>query len=80
VSLSRIQALVAKHLHVDVECVTDEAHFRDDLRADWLNRLELLILIEDRFADVEFPDGDSDQIETVGDLIRYIEDVRSPGR
>jgi acyl carrier protein len=80
IQIGEIRALVAKHLHVDVERVTDEAHFRDDLRADWLNRLELLILIEDRFADVEFPDGDSDQIETVGDLIRYIEDVRSADR
>jgi hypothetical protein len=34
-------------------------------------------LIEDQFADMEVMDGDADQIETVGDLIRYIEDARS---
>jgi acyl carrier protein len=38
--------------------------------------MELLILIEDQFVGVEFMDDDADQIETVGDLIRYIEDVR----
>jgi acyl carrier protein len=75
IQVDDIRALIAKHLHVDVERVTDEAHFSDDLHADWLNRLELLILIEDRFADVEFPDGNSDKIETVGDLIRYVQDV-----
>jgi acyl carrier protein len=76
IQVGEIRALVAKHLHVDVERVTDEAHLSDDLGADWLNRLELLILIEERFIDVEFPDGNSDQIETVGDLIRYIRDAR----
>jgi acyl carrier protein len=72
----QIRALVAKHLGVDIERVTDEAHFSDDLGADWLDRLELLILIEDQFAGLEILDGDADQIEVVGDLIRYIEDAR----
>lgn len=72
-----IRALVARHLDVDIKRVTDEAHFDDDLGADWLDRLELLIVIEDEIAGVEILDDDADQIETVGDLIRYIEDVRS---
>ena len=75
-----IRALVAKHLDVDVGRVTDEAHLRRDLGADWLDRLELLILIEDQFADVEISHGDADQIEFVGDLIRYIEDARGRSR
>jgi acyl carrier protein len=77
IQVGEIRALVARHLHVNVARVTDEAHFRDDLHADWLSRLELLILIEDRFADVEFSDDNSDQLETVGDLIHYIQDVRA---
>jgi acyl carrier protein len=76
IEVAEIRVLVAKHLHVDVKRVTDEAHFSDDLGADWLDRLELLILVEDEFVDVEIPDGSADQIETVGDLIRYIEDAR----
>jgi acyl carrier protein len=76
IEVDEIRALVAKHLDVDVKYVTNEAHLRDDLGADWLNRLELLILIEDQFVGVEIMDDDADQIETVGDLIRYIEGVR----
>jgi acyl carrier protein len=74
-----IRELVAKHLDVDIRRITDEAHFRYDLGADWLDRLELLILIEDQFADVEIPD-DADQIEVVGDLIRCVEDARGRSR
>jgi acyl carrier protein len=74
-----IRALVAKHLDVDIHRITDEAHFRYDLGADWLDRLELLILIEDQLVDVEIPD-DADRIELVGDLIRCVEDARDRGR
>jgi acyl carrier protein len=71
-----IRALVAKYLDVDVSRVTDEAHFRRDLGADWLDRLELLIEIGDQFSDVEITDDDADQFEVVGDLIRYVGDAR----
>ena len=71
-----IRAFVAKHLDVDAKLVTNEAHLRDDLGADWLNRMELLILIEDQLVGVEFMDDDADQIETVGDLIRCMEEMR----
>src|ERR1700751_2543252 len=68
-----VRALIANQLGVDVKRVTDEAHFTDDLGADWLDRLELMIVIEDRFADVVIKDEDIDQIEVVGDLIRHLE-------
>jgi acyl carrier protein len=70
IEVGKIRAIVAKHLHVDIKRVTDEAHFREDLGADWLDRLELLILVEDEFSDVEISDGNADHIQTVGDLIR----------
>jgi acyl carrier protein len=70
-----VRTLIANQLGVDVKRVTDEAHFTDDLGADWLDRLELMIVIEDRFADVEITDEDIDQLEVVGDLIRHIENV-----
>ncbi len=76
-AVGEIRALVAKHLHVDVARVTDEAHFRHDLGADWLDRLELLLLIEDQLADVEITADEADQIEVVGDLMRYVEGARS---
>jgi hypothetical protein len=58
--------------------VTDEAHFTDDLGADWLDRLELMIVI-DRFADVGIKNEDVDQ-EVVGDLIRHVENVDNERR
>jgi acyl carrier protein len=70
-----IRILIAQHLDVNIERVTDEAHFTDDLGADWLDRVELMIAIEDRFIDVEITDDDADQIDVVGDLIRHVESV-----
>src|SRR2546425_13254072 len=60
--------------------VTDEAHFTDDLGADWLDRLDLMIAVEDQFAGVEITDDDVDRIELVGDLIRHIETLDSERR
>jgi len=69
----KIRALIAKHLGVEIERITDEAHFANDLGADWLDRVELVIAIEDQFAGVEITDDDVDQINVVADLIRCIE-------
>jgi acyl carrier protein len=75
-----VRTLIADHLGVDVKRVTDEAHFADDLGADWLDRLELMIVIEDQFVDVEITDDDVDRIDVVGDLIRHIESAGNEGR
>jgi acyl carrier protein len=69
----RIRALIAEYLHVAVEKVTDEAQFANDLGADWLDHLDLMIAIEDQFAGVQFGDEDLARMVTVGDLFRYIE-------
>jgi len=70
-----VRTLVANHLGVSIARVTEEAHFTDDLGADWLDRLELITAVEDQFAGVEITDAQIDQIEVVGDLIRLIETV-----
>jgi acyl carrier protein len=67
-----VRTIIAKHLGVEVKRVTDEAHFTYDLGADWLDRLELMIVIEDQFPAVEITDDDVDRIEVVGDLIHHI--------
>jgi acyl carrier protein len=72
---AKIRNLVAECLNVDLELVSDEAHFLTDLGADWLDRLELMMLIEDQFG-VEIADDAIDRMEAVGDLIRFIEDQR----
>ena len=53
-----VRALIANHLGVSVSRVTDEAHFTKDLGADWLDRLELMMAVEDQFAGVEITDAD----------------------
>ena len=75
-----VRTLIANQLGVDVKRVTDGANFTNDLGADWLDRLELMIVIEDRFADVVITDKDVDRIEVVGDLIRHIENVDNERR
>jgi acyl carrier protein len=75
-----VRALIANHLGVSVGRVTDEAHFTDDLGADWLDRLELMIAFEDQFVGVQITADDVDRIELVGDLIRHIETLDSDRR
>ena len=75
-----VRTLVANHLGVSVGRVRDEAHFTNDLGADWLDRLELMMVVEDQFARLEIADADVDQIEVVGDLIRHIETVDNERR
>jgi acyl carrier protein len=73
-----VRTLIARQLGVDVKRITDEAHFTDDLGADWLDRLELMIEIEAQFPNVEFTDNDVDQMDVVGDLIRHLKSARVP--
>jgi acyl carrier protein len=67
-----VRTLVAKQLGVDIELVTSETHFTNDLGADLLDRVELMLVIEDQFAGVEITDDDVEQIQVVGDLIRHL--------
>jgi len=71
-SVNDLRTLVAKKLGVDIEFVTSEAHFTNDLGADLFDRVELMLAIEDQFAGVEITDDDVEQIQVVGDLIRHL--------
>jgi acyl carrier protein len=75
----KIRTLIGEYLGIDAKRVIDEAHFSDDLGIGWLDRLELMILIEDKFPGVEVTNKQVDQIEVVGDLIRYIENNKQRG-
>jgi acyl carrier protein len=72
----KIRTLIGEYLGIDAKRVIDEAHFCDDFGIDWLGRLELMILMEDKFPGVEITNRDADQIEVVGDLIRHIENLQ----
>ena len=74
-----IRNVIAKHFQIEPERLVDEARF-DDLGADWLDRLELLIAIEDQVAEFSFSNVVAEQIETVGDLMRLVEGTARPDR
>lgn len=74
---TKVRTIIADHFGIASSCLTDEAHLCNDLGADWLDRLELMIAIEDQVAGVEIDDMMVDQIETVGDIMRIVEEVRN---
>ena len=69
--LERIKEIVVEQLGVDLEEVSSEASFVDDLGADSLDIVELVMAFEEEF-ELEIPDEDAEKIGTVGDAERYI--------
>ena len=69
----RVKKIVVEHLGVDAEKVTEEASFIDDLGADSLDIVELVMAFEEEFG-VEIPDDAAEKISTVSDAIKYIEE------
>ncbi|WP_375289517.1 acyl carrier protein [Qipengyuania sp.] len=70
----RVQKIVVEHLGVEAEKVTPEANFIDDLGADSLDIVELVMAFEEEFG-VEIPDDDAaEKIATVGDATKYIDE------
>jgi acyl carrier protein len=68
----RVKKIVVEHLGVEAEKVTEEASFIDDLGADSLDIVELVMAFEEEFG-VEIPDDAAEKIGTVKDAIDYIE-------
>ena len=67
----RVKKIVVEHLNVDGEKVTDNASFIEDLGADSLDTVELVMAFEEAF-DIEIPDEDAEKIRTVQDAVDYI--------
>jgi acyl carrier protein len=72
VDVEKVKEIVAEQLGVDADEVTDEASFIDDLGADSLDTVELVMALEEEFG-IEIPDEDAENISTVKDAIAYIE-------
>ena len=68
----RVRAIIAEQLGVKLEEVTDAASFIEDLGADSLDTVELVMALEEEFG-IEIPDEDAEKMVTVGDAIKYIE-------
>ncbi|OQX87262.1 acyl carrier protein [candidate division KSB1 bacterium 4484_87] len=69
----KVKNIIVEQLGVEPSEVTDEAHFIEDLGADSLDTVELVMAFEDEFK-VEIPDEDAEKITTVGNAIEYLKE------
>ncbi|MBN1983479.1 MAG: acyl carrier protein [Chitinivibrionales bacterium] len=69
---AKVKQIIAEKLGVSEEKVTPQASFVDDLGADSLDQVELIMALEDEF-DIEIPDEDTEKLKTVKDALDYIE-------
>ena len=74
--LEKVRSIVAEQLSVDSNEVKPESNFQNDLGADSLDTVELVMALEEAF-DIEIPDEAAEGIATVGDAVKYIEDKKA---
>ena len=72
-TFTEVKTIIVDLLGVEDEKVTMEARFREDLEADSLDLVELIMAFEDKFG-AEISDEDAQQISTVGEAVKYIDD------
>jgi len=70
----RVNKIVVEHLGVDEDKVVEKASFIDDLGADSLDTVELVMAFEEEFG-IEIPDDAADTIQTVGDAVKFISEA-----
>ena len=71
----KVRQIIANQLDLDPETITMDSALIDDLRADSLDVVELVMDMEQEF-DVEIPDEELPKVKTVGDIVRYLENVK----
>ena len=69
---AKVKEIIAKELEVDVKQLTPEAKFIEDLGADSLDIVELVMALEEEFG-LDIPDEDADKLKTVGDAMNYLQ-------
>lgn len=73
-TFERVAQVVSDRLGLDVEEVKLESSFRDDLGADSLDVVELVMELEDEF-DIEIGDDEAEKLQTVGDVVKYVDSL-----
>ena len=71
-----VKKIVVEHLNVDADKVTENASFIEDLGADSLDTVELVMAFEEEFG-IEIPDDAAESIVTVGDAVKYIDKTQA---
>jgi len=71
----RVKEIIAEQLGVNIEQVVPEAKFVEDLGADSLDTVELVMALEEEFG-AEIPDEEAEKLTTVGEAVAYIENVK----
>lgn len=71
-TFDQVKAVIVELLSIDEEKVTPDARFREDLEADSLDLVELIMAFEEKFGS-EISDEDAQKINTVGEVVKYIE-------
>lgn len=71
-TFEKVKKIIVERLNVDEKDVTEDASFVDDLGADSLDTVELVMALEEEFG-MEIPDEEAEKIVTVGDAVKYIE-------
>jgi acyl carrier protein len=74
----RVKNIIVEQLGVDTAQVTEHAKFVEDLGADSLDTVELVMALEEEFS-IEIPDEDAEKIGSVGDAVKYIEEHGNEG-
>ena len=69
---TKVKEIIAKELEVDVKQLQPEAKFIEDLGADSLDTVELVMALEEEFG-LDIPDEDADKLKTVGDAMNYLQ-------
>lgn len=69
----RIKDIIVEQLGVNADQVTPEAKFIEDLGADSLDTVELVMAFEEEFG-IDVPDEEAEKLQSVGDVVRYVED------
>jgi len=72
----RVKEIISKNLEIDIDKAVDGASLQDDLGADSLDAVEVIMALEDEFG-IDIPDDAAEKLKLVGDVVQYVQDHQS---